>query len=819
LLEEYAAPSLVVARDHRVVHLSSRVGRYLVHTGGEPTTGVLKLVRPELRPVLGEALYAAREGRATTSEPVPVDLGGHARRVSVTVRPTKGDRDHDGFVLIMFHENGAGLPDQTPPSPRDLAADSASEELVRTRQRLQNLIEDHEANLEEIRAANEELQSSNEELRSTMEELETSKEELQSMNEELRTVNQENRNKVDELASLSADLQSLMAATQIPTLFLDRELRVIRFTPPLGEIFHVRMTDRGRPVAELKARIDYDDLHDDARRVLDRLVPIEREVQHAADGRWFLTRLLPYYGTADKLDGVVATFVDITRRRAAETAVSETAKRFRALVEASAQMVWSTDAQGNMVEDSPSWRAFTGQTNEQRLGKGWLDAVHPEDRSTARTAWLHAMPTGDVLVSEFRVFHAESGDHRWTAVRAVPFANDNGGIDGWVGMNIDMSELRAADDALREADRRKDEFLAVLGHELRNPLAPLTTGVDLLRTSPANPELVQSLQAMMQRQLVHLARLVDDLLDLSRITRGQIELKRDAIDMRSVIETAVEVSKPVVDQHRQRLAVKLPPETVAVDGDFHRLTQVIGNLVTNAAKYTQPGGKIDVIAEVENGRVSVKVRDNGFGIPKERAGKLFRMFSQIPEHRARTGGGGLGIGLALSRHLIELHDGTISATSEGLGKGSEFSISLPVTNAPLHAPPPTAEGVALDTAPRRVLVVDDNVDAATALGMLLEVKGHTIKTVHDPSAALRAVEKFRPNVVVLDIELPAMSGYEVAKRIRSNGDAKDALLIALTGRGQEDDKQRAMEAGFDEHLTKPVDIAVLTALIGTAPSS
>jgi len=385
-------------------------------------------------------------------------------------------------------------------------------------------------------------------------------------------------------------------------------------------------------------------------------------------------------------------------------------------------------------------------------------------------------------------------------------------------MNIDVSELRAADDALRDADRRKDEFLAVLGHELRNPLAPIMTGIELLRSATAKPELVQSVQAMMQRQVTHLARLVDDLLDLSRISRGQVDLKREPIDMRAVIATAIEVAKPVLNENRQKLTVKLPDTPIAVDGDFHRLTQVLGNLVNNAAKYTPPGGDIEVSATADEGRATVRVRDNGYGIPPERIGKLFRMFSQVPEHRARTGGGGLGIGLALSRHLIELHGGTVGAKSAGLGKGSEFTIRLPLTNLPLETHAEKVDPSSLDMAPRRVLVVDDNVDAATALSMMFEMKGHTVRTVHDASAALQAVETFSPDVVLLDIELPGMSGYDIARRIRANGGA-DVMLIALTGRGQQEDKDRARDAGFDEHLTKPVDISVLSMLISAGSVS
>ncbi len=279
-----------------------------------------------------------------------------------------------------------------------------------------------------------------------------------------------------------------------------------------------------------------------------------------------------------------------------------------------------------------------------------------------------------------------------------------------------------------------------------------------------------------------------------------------------MIETAVEVTRPAISENQQKLTLKLPKTPVPVDGDPHRLTQVIGNL--NAGADSPPGSKIDVALKVEEGRVVVKVRDNGFGIPPERIGKLFRMFSQVPEHRARTGGGGLGIGLALSRHLVELHGGAINATSEGLGKGSLFTVSLPLTKRPLNEEyAPSPDWYSPDMPLRRVLVVDDNVDAATSLSMMLEVKGHTVQTVHDAAEALIAIKDFSPDVVLLDIELPEISGYEVAKQIRLMDGGTDMVLIAITGRGQKEDKEKAMDAGFNEHLTKPVDTSLLATAI------
>jgi two-component system CheB/CheR fusion protein len=816
LLEHYAPPSLIVSADHKVVHMSPQVGRFLVHSGGEPTTGVLKLVKPEFRASLGEILFAAHEGRETTSEPILMSLDGERRAVSMTARPAPPGAEHAGFVLVLFNEWRADADDAEVEQRAHASSGSNEDQLSLLRQRLQSVLEEQDATQEDMRAANEELQSSNEELRSTMEELETSKEELQSVNEELMTVNQENRNKVDELAALSGDLQSLMAATQIATLFLDRELRVVRFTPQLGDVFHIRMTDKGRPVAELKAKVAYEELLDDLQRVLDGAAPVEREIRHASDQRWFLTRVLPYHGAANRLDGAVITFVDVTRSREAEDALHKTAQKFRGLVEASAQIVWTTNGQGVVVEDSESWREFTGQSFDERKGWGWLDAIHPEDRAGVRASWQEAVRTGDTFVSEFRVYHNLSGDYRWTVARAFPTREPDGQPSGWVGMNIDVSQLRAADDALRDADKRKDEFLAVLGHELRNPLAPLMTGIQLLRVAASKPELVETLQTMMSRQLAHLVRLVDDLLDLSRISRGQVNLVREPLDLRMVIETALEAIRPTAIENRQQVTVNLPTTPLPVDGDFHRLTQVIGNLVANATRYTPSGGRIDVSASEKDERIVVKVRDNGFGIPSERVGKLFRMFSQVPEHRARTGGGGLGIGLALSRHLVELHGGSIGVSSEGLGKGSVFTVRLPTTKRRLAVKSEQADWHSTDMPLRRVLVVDDNVDAATSLGMLLAAKGHTVQTVHDAGAALRAVGAFAPEIMLLDIELPDMSGYEIARRVRLMDGGAEIALIAVTGRGQPDDKDKARKAGFDEHLTKPVDLSLLATLIGAA---
>ena len=475
MVERYAPPSLLVDQDFRIVHASEHVGRYLQVPGGELSSSLFRLVREELRVEMRTVMQAAVEqGKSCRSHPVLLELDGEPKQVVVQVRPSN-DPELANLHLVIFDEYEVA--EAAPSTPAGPEVAEARAELEATKERLRAIVEQDETSQEEMRAANEELQSVNEELRSTLEELETSKEELQSMNEELQTVNQENRHKVEELNQLTSDLQNLMAATEIATLFLDRELRILRVTPRTRELFNIRESDHGRPFTELRHRVGDDLLEKDALRVLERLTPIEREIQ-SETGEWYLSRINPYRSSSDQIQGVVITLVEITRLKNAERAVRNSEENFRALVTTSAQMVWTTAADGNVIEDSPSWRAFTGQSLEQFRGSGWADAIHPDDREATITKWRARISTDKPFDAEFRLRHVD-GDWRRTHARAVPLRDDSGKLRGWVGMITDVTEQKAAEraqqeaEAAREANQRKDEFLAMLGHELRNPLAPL----------------------------------------------------------------------------------------------------------------------------------------------------------------------------------------------------------------------------------------------------------------------------------------------------------------------------------------------------------
>jgi signal transduction histidine kinase/CheY-like chemotaxis protein len=379
-----------------------------------------------------------------------------------------------------------------------------------------------------------------------------------------------------------------------------------------------------------------------------------------------------------------------------------------------------------------------------------------------------------------------------------------------------LANRARAEESLRIADRRKDEFLATLGHELRNPLAPLLTGLELLKLAEIKDPTAAKVTAVMQRQINHLVRLVDDLLEISRITRGVIELHSEPLDLGSIVRSAIDTSRPALDAARHELTVDVPTESVVVTGDAVRLTQVFANLITNAAKYTNAGGHIWLTVRKEGERAIVSVRDDGIGIPPAQLASVFDMFTQV-DRSSRRSQGGLGIGLTLVRSLVTLHGGSVEARSPGPGAGSEFIVDLPILIArQVRTFTARSPGRIPST---RVLVVDDNRDAAETLGALLSELGAIVSVADSGAAALESLKTFGPDAVLLDIGMPEMDGYEVARRIRAAPDRGRMLLIALTGWGQEDDLWRSRAAGFDHHLVKPPDVDKLRDLLITRSAS
>jgi signal transduction histidine kinase len=377
-------------------------------------------------------------------------------------------------------------------------------------------------------------------------------------------------------------------------------------------------------------------------------------------------------------------------------------------------------------------------------------------------------------------------------------------------------ERRRVESELREANWRKDEFLATLAHELRNPLAPIQNSLHILRMAGADAGGMERILGMLERQVRHLVRLVDDLLEVARINHGKFELHKEHVELASVMRTAVETSKPLIDAARVQFAIALPAEPVILLVDPIRIAQAISNLLNNAAKYTEPGGQIWLSARVDDAHAVLVVRDTGTGIAPEMLAKVFDLFTQVDRTLGRAGGG-LGIGLSLVRNLVEMHGGRIEARSDGPGQGSEFEIRLPIGIAPGNAAAKGRDDSNAAFLNRRILVVDDNRDAADSLELLLKTMGAIVTTAHNGPATLKAMDSFHPSIVLLDIGMPYMDGNEVARRIRLRPDGRDVLLVALTGWGHEEARRRTEEAGFDRHMIKPVDLGALRELIASLP--
>jgi two-component system CheB/CheR fusion protein len=930
LLDRHAPAAVLVNREYQVLYFYGRTGEYLAQPTGEPNWDLPSLARGEIGPKLRAALYqAVSDGRKVSIE-CRIKRGTGRSLIGIDVEPV------NGLLLVTFADRQSAEPPAPAEAVRPLddaaAMRQLEEELRVTRSDLQSAINDLESLNEELRVSNEEALSMNEELQSSNEELQTSKEELQSLNEELVTVNTQLEDKVRELEHTADDLGNLLSSTHIPTLFLDRQFRIQRFTKAATHLFKLIPSDLNRPLGDITSRLADGALQTEARRVLDSLAPDEREVE-SDSGEWYLRRILPYRTADDRIDGVVVTFTDIsalrratehqrrlatvvrdsndaiigyafdgqilswnqaaertygyqeaeavtmnvaalvpeaqrdseralaarvragesvdpldsrrqtrdgrtldvsltlsalrddagrivslvsterdiTDRKRFEQVLRESEARFRDLSDSVPALVWMLDARHQMQFVNRSFVEFTGRPADTLVGEGWLLLVHPSDVAGYRRQYREALAHESRVETDLRVRRAD-GEYRWLHLVGVPRYGQDGEFVGYVGLTIDVHERRLAEQSLSEADHRKDEFLAMLAHELRNPLAPIRTAVELINRRSSSDQHLTWAAAVIDRQTHQLTRLIDDLLDVARISSGKVSLERHSLDINTVIERAVETSRPLIDARRQQLTVSVEP-SLWVDGDLLRLSQVIANLLSNASKFTPEGGRIDVRAAREGGEVAISVADNGAGIAEDMIDRVFDLFTQAHSTLDRSQGG-LGLGLSLVQRLVLLHGGHVEARSAGPGQGSTFVVRLPVlaTASAVPASVPRAEvngsGPSL-----RVLVVDDNADAAESICVYLTMEGHDVRTAHDGETALEIAEAFLPEVVVLDIGLPGLNGYDVARELRARPKTAHALLIALTGYGQPQDAFRSKAAGFDHHVVKPVQPERLSDLL------
>jgi len=499
------------------------------------------------------------------------------------------------------------------------------------------------------------------------------------------------------------------------------------------------------------------------------------------------------------------------RRSQTEEALRASEERYRILVESQSEMLCRFRPDGEILFVNGAYARALGTTADALTGRNFWAYIPEVERSVVKAMLERLTPDEPEIRIENR-FETADGE-RWTlwTNRGLVF-DANGRLLEAQSSGIDITGRKQIEQALKDSDRRKDEFLATLAHELRNPLAPIANALEVLKQAGDDPGLQRQAREAIERQLSHLVRLVDDLLDVSRITRDKLELRKSRVDLISTIRHALETCGPLATGEDLSIEVNLPEEPIWLDADPVRLAQVFNNLLNNAYKYTGKGGTIWLTVGQQGDDVTVSIRDSGIGIPGDRLESVFVMFEQV-EETASQATGGLGIGLTLVKRLVELHGGTIRAWSEGMGHGSEFVVRLPVLAAAPEDERPNGPEAASTLLARRILVVDDNRDSAESLALLLGLHGHETQAVYDGMAAVETAESFRPHMLLLDRGLPILNGIEVCRRIREQVWGKEMVIVALTGWGQEEDRRKSKEAGFDEHLVKPVNHATLLRLL------
>jgi len=629
----------------------------------------------------------------------------------------------------------------------------------------------------------------------------------------------------------NTELQIINEYARFPVAHCDTRHHYLSVNKAYAERLGLRPEDCvGKHIREVAGEPAYQSIRNYIEEALGgRVAEFEAEIPYSGTygSRWMRCIYAPVFDDEGKVGSFVAAVTDITEKRHAETelqrllqAVEAEKERLSLVLGSINDEVWFVDSRGQItLVNASALREFEhanapGVEVDDLVDKLLILRADGSVRPPHEAPLSRAL-AGEVIVGEEEIIQTpRARELRHREVYATPVRDHSGQIVGAVAVVRDITQHKRAQAALRDADRRKDEFIATLSHELRNPLAPIRTAAKIIAAPQLSPTQLQRAQTIIERQVTHMALLLDDLLDIARITQGKLQLKKERVTLFDVVDAAVEAARPMIDGKNHHLAVSLPPEPVVLDVDPLRLSQILSNLLTNAAKYSDPGSHIEIAATAQDGTLSLSIKDDGIGIAPESLAGIFDMFSQVEGVRGRSDGG-LGIGLALVKGLTELHGGAIEARSAGLGHGSEFIVRLPLS--PSYRV--TSTRVA-DPAPRparsRILIADDNRDAADSLSMLLELAGHEVRVAHHGRAAVSLAQAFRPDIALLDIGMPDLSGYEVAQELRREPWGQEIQLIALTGWGQEKDRQQALDSGFDQHLTKPIDPDQLEALLANS---
>lgn len=809
ILDLVMPAAILVGSGGNLVQTFGGASRFLRVPEGRATDDVLEMVSSDLRVAIGGAL-----GRVFT-EAAPIryrDLRTAAlpdALLDISVRRIANARSGELYALVTFEAQR--------PAHDDVAASTTvpsdpleRDQVMSLQAELRSAKENLRSTIEALEVSNEELQATNEELMASNEELQTTNEELHSVNQELFTVNTEFQNKISELTHLTLDMDLLLASTDVHTLFLDKDLCVRRFTPRIAKVFHLVPSDVGRPIEAFNHTFKRPQLHDDLRRVLSTGEPFEVQVCDETF-EWALVRILPYRREA-LIDGVVLTVIDITAMKRLEEEARSKSDLLSNILTNSPHPVFVRDLEGRYVVADESFR---------RLASRDPSGLKPEQIFSVDVA---AMLTRDdervlrqgVTIESEDTIPTPDGPRTYLSVR-FPMRDSSGNTLGIGGIQTDVTTLKRAETEARDAATRRDRFLATLSHELRNPLAAVVNAARVVtRGALEGGELDQWHKIILERSL-HMSRLVDDLLDVARLTQDKLTLHLAPLDLVVLARGVVDEVSALFTDRGITLTTDFA-ESVPLVGDATRLHQLQVNLLTNAARHTPSGGHTIFALKRREGWAEVSVADSGEGIAPELLERIFDLFVQGDLPGARGAEQGLGVGLALVRRIAELHGGSVSVASKGVGAGSEFRARIPLApEASRTAVAPAEPRATLPMRPRTVLVVDDDDGSRRAMTKLLELEGARVSVAPHGQDALRLLERGEPpDLVLLDIGLPLMDGYEVCRRIRALPNGRQLLVFALTGFAQDSDREAARHAGFDGHLTKPVDVDAVFAAYASA---
>ncbi len=803
LLNEFMPPSFLINSRRELVQTFGGASEFLKLRDGRPTNDICHLVEPDLSLPLSTALQQCnKNGAPVTYNGLHIPDGKPDATFRLTVKPIHSRHETECWFLASLHEldrphePAAEAVENAAPLSLDQATkdqfQALDSELRYTKENLQATVEEMETSNEELQATNEELIASNEELQST-------NEELHSVNEELYTVNAEYQKKITELTELTADIDNLLQSTEVGVVFLDRDLCIRKFTSKVVEVFHFLPVDIGRRMDHFASTLRYARLIDDLNQVLTDGKPVETEIS-SDDKTVYLMRILPYR-MKDKVEGLVVTFVDVSRLKNAEGGLRMMSKVY---VDA-ADPIIIEDLHGKITDANAEAERVFGWTRNELIGKDITFLIPEDEAGRARELRSRCLEKGGLRNVE-TVKHNKRGQ-RMPMLLTLSVLNDQEGKPVAIASSPkDISDRKRAEETAREAVRKRDQFLAMLSHELRNPLGAALNATYILDCVAPDrvAESLNEVRGVIQRQVLQVARLLDDLLDVARVTQGRIEIRRQIIDVTKLVNDAVEAVRPVLDAKGHQVQLDVANYPIYIEGDAARILQIQENLLTNAAKYTPPNGTIQLSLVKEDEEAVLRVRDNGTGIPPEMLESIFDMFVQSDNTLSRSQGG-MGLGLTLVKKLVEMHGGRVTAQSPGLGQGSDFIVRLPIVNEP-----PVVEKSEMDQfqgsasqSPRHIVLVEDNDDSREMLATLLKLDGHQVTVAADGRVGLEMILHQRPDVAIVDVGLPQMSGLEIAREVRDVL-GKDVRLVALTGYGRSEDQEAVKRSGFDVHLVKPL---------------